>query len=248
MKLNEDIGVHTLLQRHENSQTEYQKMIYAVSHDMAAPIRSVVSFAKLLKKSAEENLSEKELHYLSYIIDNGEKVQSMFLGMLEYSRLLTRSEEHVRMDANDAARAAIELLVRPVKQSGAVITVDKLPNVYAEPNQLGRVFFSLVENALKFSRKDVTPEIHVSAERYGKGYKFTVTDNGIGMDMKYSEVIFDVFKRLNAEKEYAGIGMGLPIARRIMDLHGGEIWVNSTPGKGSVFSFFFPDYNPSVHH
>jgi light-regulated signal transduction histidine kinase (bacteriophytochrome) len=245
MKVNEDIGIHNLLRQSEYSQDEYQKLIYAVSHDLAAPIRSVVSFAKLLKKSAEENLTEKELHYLSYVIDNGEKAQNMFLGLLEYSRLLTRSGEHVRLDVNDIVRQTLELLAKPISDSGASIKVDKLPSVYAEPNQLARLFFSLIENAVKFRKAGVAPEITISAHRYGKGHKFVITDNGIGIDEKHAGQIFDVFKRLNAEKDYPGIGMGLPIAKRIMDLHGGEIWVNSNLGKGSEFIMFFPDFNKS---
>ncbi len=245
MRPKEELGIHTLLQRAEDSQDEYQKLLYAVSHDLAAPIRSVVSFSKLLKSNAEAKLDEKELHYLSFILDSGEKVQNMFLGLLEYSRLRTREEEHVRLDANDVMRSTLELLARPLTQSGALIKADKLPSVYADPNHLARLFFSILENALKFRKNGVVPEIRVKAERYGKGYKFVISDNGIGIDQKDHDRIFDVFKRLNAEKDYAGIGMGLAISKRIMELHGGEIWVNSEPGKGAAFSFFFPDYSPN---
>lgn len=242
MKPQENSATVRILEQHaRDSQDEYQKLLYTVSHDMAAPLRSIVAFSKLLKESAAEKLDEKELRYLSFMISGGEKAQSMFAGLLEHSRLVTRAGEHEMVDANNIVKECLAELQETIQKKGAVVQVDKLPVIRGEAGQLKKLFTALIDNAVKYSQQDLRPHVLISADRYGKGWRFSVRDNGIGIESSHADNIFNIFSRLHTDTEYPGIGMGLALSKRIMELHNGDIWVKSMPGKGATFYFFFPN-------
>ena len=196
MSVNESFMERQLAKQIENSQNEYQSLLYTVSHDLSAPIRSIVAFSRLLQQTALEKLDEKERHYLSFVMTNGEKLQNMFAGLLEHSRLVTRAGEHVLNDTNAVVRRCLVEMGRQIKECSAIIQVDKLPNIVADPMQVGRVFSALIDNAIKFRHKNTYPHITISADKYKKGWRFCVQDNGIGLAEKFSDDIFKIFRHV----------------------------------------------------
>jgi len=164
----------------------------------------------------------------------------MIQGLLEYSRVGIKSGEFKEFNAEESYNYALSNLHSSIEKCHAEITHDNLPVIHADPNQINRVFQNLIGNALKFHREGVTPKIHVSAKKKVNEFVFAVSDNGIGMEEPYTDKIFEVFKRLHAIGEYHGAGIGLAIVKRIIDNHGGKIWVESELGKGSTFYFTIP--------
>ena len=168
------------------------------------------------------------------------RMQSLISGLLEYSRVGTRGKEPELTDSKAALEQAILDLHASIKESGVKITADDLPTVHVDPVQLAQLFQNLIGNAIKF-RSDSPPEIHISASRQANDWRFAVADNGIGIEPQYAERIFLIFQRLHTRKKYPGTGIGLAICKKIVERHGGKIWVESKPGRGSTFYFTVPD-------
>ncbi|MGZ7120285.1 MAG: sensor histidine kinase, partial [Methanobacterium sp.] len=168
-------------------------------------------------------------------------------GLLEYSRVGTQGEEFNEFNATDALNVALSNLKSSIDEFDVQINPDPLPVIYADESQITRVFQNLISNALKFRKEGIQPRIHISAKKdiINNEYAFSVQDNGIGMEKQYSDHIFEVFKRLHPIGEYDGTGIGLAIVKRIMERHGGRIWVESEFGVGSTFYFTVPIVRPS---
>ena len=160
--------------------------------------------------------------------------------LLMYSRVQTKAHEFGFIDANESLRWALRNLQPVIKEKNAVISADHLPGIYADGIQITQLFQNLIGNALKFQKPGVTPEISIAAQKNDGMWTFSVTDNGIGIDPRYTDRIFKIFQRLHAKGEYEGTGIGLAICKRIVERHGGEISVRSEPGAGSTFSFTLP--------
>jgi len=163
----------------------------------------------------------------------------MINNLLEYSRLESRGNPFVRVESGDILRKVIDDFGPEIERSNAIITLDDLPALMADPGQLGRLFQNLVGNALKFQGEE-PPRIHVAVRREERNWVFSVRDNGIGIDPKYKDRILVIFQRLHTMETYAGTGIGLSICKRIVERHGGRIWVESELGKGSTFCFTIP--------
>jgi light-regulated signal transduction histidine kinase (bacteriophytochrome) len=170
-------------------------------------------------------------------VENADRMQQMIDALLDLSRVKTRGNELVPTDVEALLTRTLNALRRAIEDAEAVITHDPLPMVMADRAQLTQVFQNLIANALKFQRQDVEPRVHIAAERTGEMWTFSVTDNGIGIDPAHTERIFHIFQRLHTEAEYPGTGIGLALCKRIVERHGGRIWVESAPGAGSTFYF-----------
>ncbi|MCX7597291.1 MAG: ATP-binding protein [Armatimonadetes bacterium] len=211
---------------------------YAVSHDLREPLRMVCSYLELIEKRYAHALNEEGQEFLEYATEGAERLQAMLDGLLEYSRVTTRGQRLQAVDAGTVFRRAAASLERVIRETGAVITCDPLPTVHADPDQLGTVFRNLLENSLIF-RGSVSPQIHISAQQEGAEWVFTIVDNGLGIDPRFHDRVFVVFQRVHG-REYGGVGMGLAICKRIIERHGGRIWIDSQAGRGAKFFFTLP--------
>lgn len=217
---------------------DLEQFVYAVSHDLREPLRMVCSYLKLIQRRYGHVLNDDGHEFLGYATDGADRLQAMLDGLLEYSRVTTRGREPVAADANVAFRQAVASLESRIRETKASITCDPLPTVHADPGQLAVVLRNLLQNSLTF-RSSEPPRIHLSAQREGNEWVFTIVDNGLGIDPRFHERVFVVFQQVHG-REYGGVGMGLAIVKRIVERHGGRIWVDSQPGKGAKFSFTLP--------
>lgn len=226
------------------SNAELEQFAYVASHDLQEPLRMVASYTQLLARRYSGQLDEKADRWIGYAVDGAQRMQALINDLLALSRVGTRGRPMERCDSGAVLAQVLEGLEMAVAENGARVTFDTLPVVHADPLQVGQLFQNLVSNALKFHRPEVPPEIHVSAEPSsvggGPGWLFRISDNGIGMDPSYAEQVFVLFQRLHTREEYPGTGIGLAICRKIVERHGGRIWVDSMPGAGSTFSFTLP--------
>jgi len=219
---------------------DLEQFAYIASHDLQEPLRAVGGFLTLLQQRYHGNLDEKADSYINSAVEGAGRMQALINGLLEYSRVGTRGSVPAPAQAGDALREALKNLRTLIEEAGAVITADPLPVVQVDANQLTHVFQNLIANAIKF-RGERTPEIQVGARRQEAAWLFWVRDNGIGIEPQYSERIFMIFQRLHTRTKYPGTGIGLAICKRIVERHGGRIWVESQPGQGSTFYFTLPD-------
>lgn len=226
----------------------FQDFIYSVSHDLGAPLRAVVNFSKLLDEKYRPVLDEKGLRYLAFIVDGGGKAQAMLAGLLDYSRLNTQVGAFSDVDMSALVERCLATLRERIRQCGAQIAIaSPLPAVSGDPEQLACLWHCLLDNALKFRKEGEAPSIRISAETLAEGWRFCVRDNGIGIDPKFHTRIFGLFKRLHTDEEYEGIGIGLTLAQKIVERHGGKLWVESAPGQGATFWFTLMRQEGVVH-
>ena len=218
---------------------EIQQFTYITSHDLQEPLRTMASYAQLIERRYKGKLDKDADEFIEYMVDGARRMKAMIQGLLEYSRVGTE-ETSREFSADIALNSALSSLQFAISECNAEIIRDKLPIINADESQITRVFLNLIGNALKFHKEGKMPKIHISAEKKDDEYIFSVSDNGIGLEEQYSDRIFEVFKRLHAIGEYQGAGIGLAIVKRIIDRHGGRVWVESELGKGSTFYFTLP--------
>ncbi|WP_323191876.1 PAS domain S-box protein [Halostella sp. PRR32] len=223
----------------EESNERLEQFAYAASHDLKEPLRMVSSYLQLIEKRYADELDEDGQEFLDFAVDGADRMGEMIDGLLEYSRVDTQGEplEPVELDA--VVEDVLEDLQFRIEESDAEITTESLPRVEGDASQLRQVFQNLVSNAIEYS-DDGPLRIHISGETEGNKQTISVSDNGIGIDPDDTERIFRVFQRLHSPEEHAGTGIGLALSRRIVERHGGDIWVDSEPGEGSTFSFTLP--------
>jgi len=232
-----------VLQRTEDlarSNRDLEQFAYVASHDLQEPLRAVSGFVGLLRQRYQGKLDEKADSYIGSAVDGVTRMQTLIGDLLSYSRVGTKGKAMEPTDTRRSVQDALTNLHASIGESGAVIQVDPLPTVQADAIQLTQLFQNLIANAIKF-RSDRPPEIHVGARREQDAWRFWVRDNGIGIEPQYAERIFMIFQRLHTRKTYPGTGIGLAICKRIVERHGGRIWVESQPGQGSTFYFTLPD-------
>ncbi|WP_121743241.1 ATP-binding protein [Natronorubrum halophilum] len=235
----------TFEQQLQSSNERLEQFAYVASHDLQEPLRMIISYLNLLEDRYSDELDDEAHEFIEYAVDGSERMQEMIRGLLAYSRLDTDAEPLGPTAAEAVVDDVLENLKLQIEEADADITVGELPTVEADDNQLKQVFQNLVSNAIKY-RGDEKPRIEISASRNDGMCRFRVADNGIGMDPAYTDQIFEVFNRLHNTQEYSGTGIGLALCKRIVERHGGEIWVESEPGEGSTFSFTIPLVDQSV--
>lgn len=227
------------------SNAELEQFAYVASHDLQEPLRMVASYTQLLAKRYGDRLDGDAKEFMEFIVDGATRMKQLIEDLLAFSRVGTRGKEFRRVECETALQRALANLQLAIDQSGAVVTHDPLPAVSGDDSQLVQLFQNLIGNALKFSGTEA-PRIHVGVEQRPDEWVFAVRDNGIGIDRQYFERIFIVFQRLHAKSDYPGTGIGLAICKKVVERHGGRIWVESEPGKGSVFYFSLPKGGANV--
>jgi light-regulated signal transduction histidine kinase (bacteriophytochrome) len=221
------------------SNKELEQFASVVSHDLQEPLRMITLYAQLLSRRYQGKLSAEEDEYFEYILEGTNRLQDLILNLLEYSRVQLRGNSFLATDCEEVFAQALRALSVSIEETGAVVTSDPLPTVCADRTQLGQLFQNLLSNALKFHGPR-PPQIHVTAKPDGQEWLFSIQDQGIGLDPQFAERIFVIFQRLHTRKEYPGTGLGLALCKKIVERHGGRIWVNSQPGNGATFFFTLP--------
>lgn len=221
------------------SNRSLEQFAIVVSHDLQEPLRTVTGFVQLLQKKYANQPDADASTWIEFTLGGARRMEALIKDLLAYARVGTRGQQPVLIDAGAVLGQALENLHESIQETGAEITHSELPAVQADPSQLAQLFQNLLGNAMKF-RGEAPPKVHVDARREGKAWRFSVSDNGIGIDPKFQDQIFEVFRRLHNRQQYEGTGIGLAICKKIVDRHGGRIWVESQPGQGATFSFTLP--------
>lgn len=229
----------------QRSNADLEQFAYVASHDLQEPLRMVASYTELLSEHYKGTLDEKTEKYIHYTIDGARRMQQLVKDLLAYSRAGSRDKISAPIKSEIVVKRVLDDLKIAIEQSHAEIVCDQLPAVSGDAMQLAQVFQNLIGNALKF-RGAHPPHIHIGAEQSNGQWVFRVGDNGIGIDKQYAERVFQMFQRLHERGRYDGSGIGLAIAKRIVERNGGRIWFDSEPEKGATFYFTVPKMQGDV--
>ncbi|MGB9980403.1 PAS domain S-box protein [Methanobacterium sp.] len=236
------IELNVLIDELKRSNEELQQFAYVSSHDLQEPLRTIANFTQLIERRYKDKLDSDADEFIDYIVDAAKRMQQLINDLLQYSRVTTKGKEFQLVNVNEVLDNVLQNLKMSIDENNTEIIVHELPTVIADDSQLIQLFQNLIGNAIKFRKPNEAPIIHISARKdeNKNEYLFSVTDNGIGMEPQYAERIFTIFQRLHTRDEYEGTGIGLSIAKRIVERHGGQIWIESKYGKGSTFYFTIP--------
>ena len=221
------------------SNAELQQFAYVASHDLQEPLHVIKGFLNLFEKRYKDKLDEKGREFIGFTIDGAKRMQDLIRDLLEYSRVGHKGKEFKPTECSVILERVLFNLKAAIEGSGAQVTYNNLPTIMADATQFTSLFQNLIGNAIKFHGAEA-PKVHISAERKGDEWLFSVSDNGIGIDPKFIDKIFVVFHRLHTRNEYPGTGIGLALCKKIVEHHGGHIWVESELQKGSTFYFTLP--------
>jgi PAS domain S-box-containing protein len=246
--LNYDITERVEMQEHlhkanENltrSNSELERFAYVASHDLQEPLRMVTSYLQLLERRYKDRLDGDAIEFINYAVDGSNRMKTLINDLLAYSRVGTRGKEFTQVNCNEVLDRVLFSLKPMMDEANAEITFEHLPTIIGDQVQLEQLFQNLLGNALKF-RGEETPIINIGLKKEDENWLFSVRDNGIGIDPQFFEKIFIIFQRLHNREKYEGTGIGLAISKRIVERHGGRIWIESEPGNGSTFYFTIPD-------
>jgi len=220
----------------QRSNLDLQRFAYIASHDLQTPLRSIASFVDLLQSTYGDKLEAQGKDWLLRTSQSVDHLQTLIRDLLEYSRVDAEPRAFETVSMREVFDRASSLLDAAVREANATITMDELPEVRGDRSQLEQLLLNLLANAIKY-RGAEAPRIHVTAQPRKDDWLFEVRDNGIGIAPKHQQQVFEIFKRLHDQKQYPGTGIGLAICRRVVDRHGGKIWVESKLGEGSAFFF-----------
>jgi PAS domain S-box-containing protein len=224
----------------ERKNKELEQFAYVASHDLQEPLRTTTSFVELFRKKYKGKIDERADKYLDFIVQATDRMKVLIKDLLDYSRI-GRKTELQKVDCNIILSEVLADLNKAIKDVHAEIISDQLPVIKGYPTELKQLFQNLISNALKFRKIDVNPLINISAEKNNEHWTFSFKDNGIGIEERYYEKIFIIFQRLHTRNEFEGSGIGLSHCKKIVELHGGKIWVESRIGEGSTFYFTIPE-------
>ncbi|MBC7914033.1 MAG: GHKL domain-containing protein [Pyrinomonadaceae bacterium] len=219
---------------------ELEQFAYIASHDLQEPLRTLISFASLFEEEFKGKLNGDADTYLNFIIQSSKRMQQLVHGLLDYSRI-GKEASLKPVDCNKIINEVMDDMAASINESAAKISVQQLPQLTGNPTEIRQLFQNLLSNALKFRKKDISPQINLTAEQQTGNWLFSIKDNGIGIAEADKDKIFTIFKRLHNRDEYEGTGIGLSHCRKIVEQHGGNIWIDSQPGLGSTFYFTISD-------
>ncbi len=234
-----EMELQQTLEELKHSNAELEEFAYVASHDLQEPLRGIAGLVQLLQRRYQGQLDSRADEYIAHIVEATQRMQRLIEDLLAYSRVGRRGNLFQAAEADAALKAALKNLSAAISDAGVEITGGRLPTVKADATQVTQLFQNLIGNAIKF-RSTRLPQIHVEAADAGDFWQFSVRDNGIGIEPQYFERIFQVFQRLHTQREYKGTGIGLAICKKIIERHGGRIWVESEMGQGSTFYFTLP--------
>jgi light-regulated signal transduction histidine kinase (bacteriophytochrome) len=221
------------------SNQDLEQFAYVASHDLQEPLRMVASYLQLIEQRYTDKLDDDGREFIAFAVDGAQRMKQLILDLLAYSRLGALQKQPQRVSLNNCFEQALAGLRVSVDEKQAVVTRDELPDVIGDSAQLTQLTHNLIANALKFCTQ-AKPCVHLSSRRQNENWIISVKDNGIGIDPQYADRIFVIFKRLHHVDEYPGTGIGLALCKKIVERHGGRIWVESALGQGSIFSFSLP--------
>ena len=224
----------------ERSNAELEQFAYVASHDLSEPLRMVSSYLQLLRRRYHGKLDADADQFIDYAVDGAGRMRNLIDDLLTYSRAGRGDQPLAGVDSRALVERVVDALRHGDDARAAEIAIGDLPAVHGDEQQLGQLFQNLIGNAIKFVPEDRMPRVEVSAERDGARWRFSVADNGIGMEPAHADRIFRMFQRLHSRDDYPGTGIGLAIAKKVVERHGGTIWVESRPEGGSRFSFTLP--------
>ncbi len=222
------------------SNADLEQFAYIASHDLQEPLRQIGSYVQLLERRYKDKLDSDAVTFIDYTVEGVKRLQSLIHELLAYSSVGTRRSPFAQTNLTDLARRAVLHLSGDVKASGAEVLVETLPTLSVDAPQIEAVFQQLVSNGLRFQAKGAVPRLRIWAEEHKDEWVISAKDNGIGIDAQYFDRIFLIFKRLHSRTDYPGDGIGLALCQRVIERHGGRIWVESEPGQGAVFRFMLP--------
>jgi signal transduction histidine kinase len=215
---------------------DLEQFAYASSHDLQEPLRTISNFVAILNKQLNEQMAAEQRLYMDLVLNSTDRMKNLIHALLDYSRI-GRNKQLERVDCNEMLKEVIMDLDYSIRQSNATVKVGDLPVIVGFRAELATLFQNLISNALKFRQAEVPPFVQIDGSTSHDGYLFSVKDNGIGIDPKYADKIFQLFSRLHNKDEYEGTGIGLTHSKKIVELHGGRIWVEARPGSGAIFYF-----------
>jgi signal transduction histidine kinase len=221
------------------SNQELEQFAYVSSHDLQEPLRTITSYADLLMLRQRSRLDPDAMRYLDYMQEGALHAQELIQGLLGYASITKRDYRFEEADLETLLKSALSSLKLAIEESGAVVTHDPLPRLKVNGMQIAQLFQNLISNGIKYCRVK-KPQVHIKARQENEKWIFSVRDNGIGIDPQFKERVFMIFKRLHSKNEFPGTGIGLAICKKIVEQHGGEMWVESEMGTGSVFYFTLP--------
>lgn len=244
MWIGSNTDIHEQKEKEEDlrrANQDLQQFAYSASHDLQEPIRNVAVYSEIVAKRYYAVLDGDGRQFLGFLTEGGRRLATLINDLLAYTRAGVVETITAKAASSSVLQRALSSLAEAIRESGATITYDPLPDVFMAETHLQQMFQNLISNALKY-RTEESPRVHISATQQGGAARFSVQDNGIGIDAQYKEKIFGVFKRLHRDQKYSGTGIGLAICQRVVERYGGRIWVESTPGKGATFLFTIPEY------
>jgi chemotaxis family two-component system sensor kinase Cph1 len=237
-----EIKLDNLIKKLKVSNEDLEQFAYVSSHDLREPLRMIMSFLQLLQRRYADNLDNDANEFINYAVEGAKRMDMMINDLLEYSRIGSTERKFEYVQSEKILETVLINLKASIEDNHANITHDPLPLIYANESQMIQVFQNLIGNAIKYRGEEV-PNIHISTDNVNDEYIFSIADNGIGIDQKHLERIFNIFQRLHTREEYEGTGIGLTISQKILQKHHGEIWAESENGKGTTFYFTLPNQN-----
>ena len=222
-----------------SSNHELEQFAYVASHDLQEPLRMVASYTQLLARRYKDKLDDDANEFIHYAVDGATRMQALINDLLALSRTGTSGKVLVPCESGLALERALTNLRLAIQESSAVVTHDTMPSLVADVSQLTQLFQNLIGNALKF-KGEAPPAIHIGVKHQSHDWVFSIRDNGIGIAPEFFERIFVIFQRLHGKQEYPGTGIGLAVCRKIVERHGGHIWLESKPDEGAIFYFTLP--------
>ena len=222
---------------------ENQHFAYAASHDLQEPLRMVTSYLQIISNRYKDKLDPEGVEFIGFALDGSSRMKNLINGLLEFSRLNNKTDLK-KMNTNATLSSVLESLNFHIKESNAEIKSDDLPELTADPNLIAKLFQHLISNAIKFKNTDPL-KINISVEKLDSAYRFAIQDNGIGIQKEYFDKIFVIFQRLHSKNKYPGTGIGLALCKKIVEQHGGTMWVESEVNKGTTFYFTIP-FEPAL--